>query len=118
MKITETIQKKGVELAKKHGYKALFVNDKDEFFTSKSFAANSVGNDKERYAEVNIGVDKVVEKSTTDLDKTDEVIAKINECETASDVEAIVKAEADGKNRKSVIAAAAKKIQSLEKKAE
>ena len=116
MKIKDSTRKKAVELTGKYGYKQLFVNDKDEFFTNKSNAANSVGNDKERYAEVELGL-PVVAKTTTDLDSA-AVIAQINACESAADVEAIMKAEAEGKNRKSVIASGTKKIQSLEKKAE
>ena len=117
MKIKDSIQKKAVELAGKYGYKQLFVNDQDEFFTNKSNAANSVGNDKERYAEVELGL-PVVAKTTTDLDSAADVIAQINACESAADVEAIMTAETEGKNRKSVIASGAKKIQTLEKKAE
>ena len=117
MKIKDSIQKKGVELTGKYGYKQLFVNDNDEFFTNKSYAANSVGNDNERFAEVELGL-PVVAKTTTDLDSAADVIAQINACESAADVEAIMTAETEGKNRKSVIASGTKKIQTLEKKAE
>ncbi len=118
MKITEAKQKEARELAARHGLKELWINEKGEFFTLKSNASNSVANDKEKYAQVNIGADSKAGKTTNDLGKAAEVIAAIEGCIDMTEVEAIRLAEAEGKNRTSVIEAANKKIESLSKKSE
>ena len=126
MKISEDKLKEGRELAEKHGFKELFVNEKGEFFTNKSFAAMSVNYDKEQFAEVDLseaGSRKTEEKATNastgsatnDLGKAVEAIEVATEVEV---VEAIMKAETEGKNRKSVIEAAVKKLLTFKKETE
>jgi hypothetical protein len=118
MKITEAQLKRARELAAKHGCKELFINEKGEFFTSQNYAALSVKNNKEKWTKVELGNDVKVEKTTTDLEKAAEVIAKIEASTEVSAIELIVKAESEGRNRKSVIDAGAKKIESLSKNAQ
>lgn len=115
MKITDAKQKEAIALAKKHGYKQLFINVDGEFFTNANFAAMSVKNDKEAWAKVDLGVEVKAEKATNDLGKAADVIAAIEAATEVAAVEAIAKAEAEGKNRKSVIDAATKKIESFSK---
>lgn len=112
MKISEEKLKEGRELAAKHGFKELFVNEKGEFFTNKSFASMSVGYDKEKFAEVPLVSDQsqLTEKATNDLGKAADVIAAIEVSKSSDEVIAILKAEAEGKNRKSVIEAGKKKL--------
>jgi hypothetical protein len=52
MKPSKEHIEKGKELARQHGVKQLFVNNKDEFFTSHNAASLSVGHDKDKFAEV------------------------------------------------------------------
>jgi len=129
MKISEDKLKEGRELAEKHGFKELFVNEKGEFFTNKSFAAMSVNYDKEQFAEVDLseaGSRKTEEKATNastgsatnDLGKAVEVIEAIEVATEVEVVEAIMKAETEGKNRKSVIEAAVKKLLTFKKETE
>lgn len=119
MKITDLKLKAARELAEKHGYTELYVNDKGEFFTSQNYAAMSVNNDKAKWAKVElIAVVEKEQKATTDLQKTAEVLAEIEAATEVAVVEAIAKAEAEGKNRKSVIFSAEKKIESLSKNAQ
>lgn len=118
MKISKELLEEGQKLAKKRGYKQLFVNDKGEFFTNKSFAAMSVSYDKEKWAELplNDGIEHGAEgmgKYTTDLGKSAEVIAAINAATRGDEVTAILKAESAGKNRKSVIDAGNKKLEAI-----
>ncbi len=118
MKITESQQKQARELAEKHGCKELYLNDKGEFFTSENYAAMSVSNDKEKYLKLSIGIEVNAEKSTNDLGKAADVILEIEAATDVEAIEAILIAEAEGKNRKSVIDAGAKKIESLSKNAQ
>ena len=116
MKISEDKRKEGLELAAKHGFKELFVNEKGEFFSNKSYASLSVDHDKEKFAEVfgslkmEDGSQKLEEKTTTDLDKAANVIVHIEAATEVSVVEAILKAETEGKNRATVVKAAIKRI--------
>ena len=118
MKISEDKLKEGRELANKHGFKALFVNEKGEFFTNPSYAAASVGYDKEKFAEVPLkdgmgqGAESV-DKHTNDLGKAADVIAAIDVAKSSDEVIAILDAEAAGKNRKSVIEAGNKKLDAI-----
>jgi hypothetical protein len=118
MKITEAKRKEALELAKKLSCKELFINVDGEFFTNQSHAANSVKNDKEKWAKVDLGIEVEPQKTTNDLGKAADVIAAIEAATEVSVIEAISKAEAEGKNRKSVIDAAAKKIESLSNNAQ
>ena len=119
MKITALQLKQARELAEKHGYTELYINDKGEHFTSANLSALSVGHDKDKWAKIDlIAVVEKEEKSTTDLQKAAELIAMIEAATEVEAIEAIAKAEAEGKNRVSVIEAAAKKIESLSKNAQ
>ena len=119
MKISDAKLKAGRDLADKHGYTELYVNDKGEFFTSPNFAALSVNYDKTKWSKVElIAVVEKEQKTTTDLQKAAELIAIIEAASEVTEIEAIAKAEAEGKNRVSVIEAAAKKIESLSNNAQ
>lgn len=113
MKISEDKQKEGLKLAEKHGFKELFVNVKGEFFSNKSYAAMSVGYDKDKFAEVSLTGTVIEEKTTTDLDKAADVIVHIETATEVSVVEAILKAETEGKNRATIVKAAMKKLAGL-----
>lgn len=116
MKLTDKIRKQANELAEKHGFDELFVNEKGEFFSNKSHAANSVGHDKEKYAKVPIAGATKAEKGTTSLETGKELIAEIEKAEDAESVMAILVAEEEGKNRKTVVEAANKKLEALASK--
>lgn len=118
MEISKDKQKEAIALAKKHGYKQLFINVDGEFFTNANFAAMSVKNDKEAWAKVDLGSEIVAEKGTNDLGKVADVILAIVAATKVAAVEAIVKAETEGKNRKTVIDAGTNKIESLSKTAQ
>lgn len=120
MEISKDKLLEGQKLAKKHGYKQLFVNAKGEFFTEKSFAFMSVGNNADDIAEVPLvgeveSEGKSEGKATNDLAKAADVIAAIDAAETVEAVEDIKKAELEGKNRKSVIEAVEKKLETFKK---
>jgi len=119
MKITDLKLKAARELAEKHGYTELYVNDKGEFFTSPNFAALSVKYDKTKWSKVElIAVVEKEQKTTTDLQKAAELIAIIEAATDVAEIEAIAIAEAEGKNRVSVIEAAARKIESISNNAQ
>jgi len=119
MKITALQLKQARELAEKHGYTELYINDKGEHFTSANLSALSVGHDKDKWAKIDlIAVVEKEEKSTTDLQNAAELIAMIEAATEVEAIEAIAKAESEGKNRKSVIFSAEKKIESLSKNAQ
>lgn len=113
MKISDKIRKQAAELAEKHNLSNLFVNNKGEFFTEVCHAANSVGGDKKKYAQVPLNIAVADEKSTTDLETAKEVIEKIEASDDIQSVKAILTAELEGKKRKSVLQAADQKIKSL-----
>lgn len=120
MKISEDKLKEGRELAKNRGFKKLFVNEKGEFFTNPSYASMSVNYDKEKFAEVPLNSDQSqsTEKGTNDLGKAADVIAAIEAAISSDEVIDILKAEAKGKNRKSVIDAGKNKLAAIAKAAE
>ena len=113
MKITDKKRKEALEIAKMFGCKELFVNVDGEFFTNQNYAANSVKNDKELWAKVDLGVEAEVQKVTNDLGKSADVIAAIEAATSSAEVIAILDAEAEGKNRKSVIEAGNKKLAAI-----
>lgn len=120
MKITKDKLQEGRNLAKKHGFKKLFLNIKGEFFTDKGLALMSVERDADKVAEVPLTAESGSTSSptgsaTTDLDKGVDVIAAVEAAETAEAVEAIKKAETEGKNRPEVIAVAEKKLETFKK---
>lgn len=117
LKITSETKKRAEEVAKKNGLNVIFVNDKGEFFSNENFASLSVKADKSRYAKIEAVVIDFLddEKGTNDLGTVAEVVAAIEVAETVETVEAIIKAETEGKNRKTVLEAGAKKITQLTK---
>ena len=118
MKISDELLNAGRELAEKHGYTELYVNDNGEFFTVKNFAILSVKNDNAKWAKIDlVAVVEKTEKTTTDLQKASEVIAEIEGATDMVIVEAIMKAEAEGKNRKSVIEAGKNKLKVIAERA-
>ena len=117
LKISVETKKRAQEVAEKNGLSAIYVNDKGEFFSNENFASLSVKADKSRFAKIDAVIIDFLddEKGTNDLGTVAEVVAAIEVAETVEDVEAIVKAETGGKNRKTVLEAGAKKIASLTK---
>ena len=117
MKISEDKLKEGRKLAKEFGFKELYLNEKGEFFTNKSYASMSVGYDNSKFAEVPLNGEASTEtgkeKATNDLGKAEEVIRAIELAINAEAVVAILKAEAEGKKRPSVIKAGEKKLKSI-----
>lgn len=112
MKVTDKIRKQAAELAEKHGLTQVWVNEKGEFFSNVSHAANSVGGNKEKYAVLMFSAAQET-TATNDLGKAADVIAAIEAAADTEAVQAILKAEQEGKNRKSVIEAAEKKLTAL-----
>ncbi|MEL3904450.1 MAG: hypothetical protein P1P63_04995 [Treponemataceae bacterium] len=118
MKITNEIKKRAQEVAEKNGLNVVFVNDKGEFFSNENFAALSVKSDKQKYAKIEVAAvsdNSDEKKGTNDLDTVAEVVAAIEAATEVEAVEAILKAETEGKNRKTVLEAGAKKIAQLTK---
>ena len=120
MKITNEIKKQAAEVAEKNRLNVVFVNERGEFFSSENFVALSVKGDKAKYAKIEVDIvsDDENEKGTNDLGEVDEVITSIQAAESVEEVEAILKAEAEGKNRKTILEAGAKKINELTKSEE
>jgi hypothetical protein len=118
MEITKDKLQEGRELAKKHGFKKLFLNEKGEFFTDKGLALMSVERNADKVAEVPLagggeGEEKGEGKATNDLAKAADVIAAIEAAETHDAVVAILDAESAGKNRKTVIDAGNKRLEAI-----
>lgn len=121
MKITNEIKKQAAEVAEKNRLNVVFVNERGEFFSSENFAALSVKGDKAKYAKIEVDIVSDApedEKGTNDLGTVAEVITSIETAESVEDVEAILKAEAEGKNRKKILKAGEKKITELTKNEE
>jgi hypothetical protein len=112
MKITKDKLKEAQDIAKKYGYKQMFVNNKGELFTSENLASVSVDHDKDKYTEVPLNVATV---STTEKAKvkSDSLTLEIDACTSVEDVEEILNAEKEGENRADVIAACELKIEQL-----
>ena len=116
MKITVSQQKQAVGIAEEHGFKEIFINEKGEFFSNSSYAALSVSNDKEKWAKVDIGTGTATAApGTNDLGPSKNVVAQIEASLDVAEIEAIANAEAEGKNRKPIINAASRRIESLSK---
>lgn len=113
MDVSKEIQKEAQALAKKYGYKELFVNESGEFFTSANLAAVSVGNDKEKYAEVQLG--STAQSNQGKVTDAASLILAIDACATTDEVNALLEEEKSGKNRKTVIDACEKKLELLNK---
>jgi len=118
MTITKEIKDKALELGRKHKLVRVWVNESGEVFSDEQFAKSSVKGDKDKYAPVEVTAEvKEKEKSTNDLGSVQEVIAGIEAAENTETVQAIIDAEKTGKNRKTVIEAAEKKLNTFNQKA-
>ncbi len=112
MKISKDKLKEAQDIAKKYGFKQMYVNEGGEFFTSENLASGSVNGNKDKYAEVPLNVATVSEKKTKP-GKTDALTLEIDACTTVEEVEEILNAEQEGENRKEVISACELKIEQL-----
>ncbi|MDL2314770.1 hypothetical protein LJC16_00745 [Bacteroidales bacterium OttesenSCG-928-C19] len=118
MNVTEEIKKKAAEIAGKRRIKTLFVNSRNEFFTEESYAANSVKGNKDNYTKIDTSAIVDSEKATTDdafSGTAFELIERIEASESVEDIQEILTAEQAGKQRKTVIATAEKRIEELSK---
>jgi len=113
MKITKEQKEKGIEIGLKLGQSKMWINDKGEYFTNENFAKNSVGSDKEKFGTIEVTAEVVTEEKTNELGKSVELIAAIEAATELEAVQAIIDAENEGKKRKSVLEAGAKKIETL-----
>jgi len=87
LKITTEQKTKGIEIGRKLGQSKMWVNYKGEYFTNENFA--------------------------NELGKVEDVIVAIEAAAEVEVVQAIIDAENEGKKRKSVLEAGAKKIETL-----
>ncbi|MCF8337904.1 MAG: hypothetical protein K9I74_07970 [Bacteroidales bacterium] len=108
MKLSNKIKKQAAEIAEKHGFREIWVNDMNEFFSLKSNAANSVEGDSKRYAEVPLGG-----VAQEEVKSADELIKEVEASEDIDALEKVIEVEKKEKNRKTVIEAAEKKLESL-----
>ncbi|MFV0505883.1 MAG: hypothetical protein ACK5L5_04120 [Bacteroidales bacterium] len=72
MKITKVIQAQANKLMEKHQLKAVFVNNKGEFFTKENQAGNSVSGNKKQYVRIEAKASETNKESieeTTELKK-------------------------------------------------
>ena len=114
MTISKEIKDKALEIGRKHKLAKVWVNEGGEVFSEEQFAKASVAGDKDKFAAVEITAEvKNTEKVTNDLGTVLEVLAAIEAAATAEDVQAIIDAEKEGKNRKTVLEAADKKLKSF-----
>ncbi|MEA4916549.1 hypothetical protein [Proteiniphilum sp.] len=120
LQVTKEQMKRANDVAKANGLETVFMNEKGEFFSNKNFAALSVEGDKNRYVKIDVSPEsgdseKEEGKKTNDLGPAGEVVAAIEAATDVDAVEAILTAEKAGKNRKTVLEAAEKKIKGLTK---
>lgn len=116
LKIDDKTKKRAQEVIKNNGLSVVFVNDKGEFFSNENHAALSVGGNKAKYAKIEVGaISDNSEKGTNDLGTVNDVVAAIESAETVEAIEAILKAEREGKARKTILDAGAKRIELLTK---
>lgn len=129
MIISEDLQNKALKLGRKFRVSKIWVNASGECFTEEQFAKSSVKGDKDKYSSVEITADVVPAKATVipvveskndtkftnDLGTVVEVVSAIEACDNAEAVQAILDAEMAGSNRKTIIAAANKKLNGFNK---
>jgi hypothetical protein len=113
LKITTEQKNKGVELGRKLGQSKMWINEKGEYFTNENFASLSVGNDKEKVGVIEVTAEAVKEDKTNELGTATEIIAAIEAAADAEAVQAIIDAENEGKKRKTVLDAGAKKLETF-----
>ena len=56
LNISEKKKQEAEKIAKKLNVKTLFVNNKNEFFTSENLASVSVDNDKDKYGKIEFSI--------------------------------------------------------------
>ena len=111
MTITNKVREIAQVLGRKHKLAKVWVNESGEVFSEEQFAKSSVKGDKDKYAAVEVTAEvSKPEKTTNELGTVQEVIAAIEAAEAAESVQAIIDAEKTGKNRKTVLEAAVKKL--------
>lgn len=110
MKITEETRQRGKELAGELKASVLFVNDKNEFFTSENLASLSVSGNKAKFQKLDFVI-----QETKDLEVTIEVIEGL---ETIEEVQAILDAEIIGAGDAAIMDACEARIAELKKDAE
>ena len=113
-----------VELANKYNAKAMFVNDKGEFFKLESDAKNSVSGNREKYMKVDAetqvsktpDVPASTPEATNDIATVKEVNAFIDTCTNEASILKVIEAEQKGYNRKTILSYAKKKVNELKSK--
>lgn len=116
MTISKELKEKAQKLGRKHNVQKVWVNVSGEVFTEEQFAKASVKGDKDKYSPVEVTAEvKKDAKGTNDLGNVQEVLDAVDAAETAEAVQAILDAEKTGKNRVTVLTAASKKIETLNK---
>lgn len=113
MTITNEIKETARALGRKHKLNKVWVNESGEVFSEEQFAKMSVKGDKDKYAPVDVTADVAIassEKKTNALDNVKEVCAAIEAAKTVDEVQEIIDAEKEGQSRKTVLAAAEKKL--------
>ena len=124
MQLSKEQIKTAVEFADKYKVKAMYVNDKGEFFKLESDAKNSVAGNRARYMQVDAATkvskttDVIASKpeSTNDTATVKEVNAFVDTCTSIAEIQAVIEAEKAGWNRKTILNYAAKKIEELKTK--
>lgn len=111
LKITTEQKNKGIELGRKLGHAKMWINENGEYFTNENLAMLSVKSDKEKVCVIDVADEVVAEKKTNELGTVTEVVAAIEAAADAEAVQDIIDAENEGKKRKTVLDAGAKKLE-------
>lgn len=116
MTISKELKEKALKLGRKHNAQKVWVNESGEVFTEEQFAKASVKGDKDKYSPVEItAAVKKDAPGSNDLGNVQDVLAAIEAAETVEAVQTILDAEKTAKNRVTVLTAASKKIEALNK---
>lgn len=110
MKISEETKQRGEELASDLKVGVLYVNDKNEFFTSENLAALSVSGNKTKYQKLDFGIQETQELKVT--------VEKIEALESIEEIQAILDAEIEGAGDAEIMEACESRIAELKKDAE
>ena len=112
MTISKEIKDKAQEIGRRIKASKVWVNVTGEEFSEEQYAKASVGGDKEKFAGVEITAE-VKERATNDLGSVQDVLVAIEAADSGEAVQAIIDAELSGKNRKTVLEAADKKLKTI-----
>lgn len=110
MKISEETKQRGEELAGELKASVLYVNDKNEFFTTENLAALSVSGNKKKYQKLDFGTQTTEEAGVS--------VELIQSLETIEEVQAILDAEIEGAGDAAIMEACESRIAELKKDAE